>query len=106
LLRNVKDVLRLQRWILRLAPFKFRVKHTRGVDNVVADALLRMFEGVSVENTEISRAALLESLPLVYSSLEEHQEEGDFCKDVLKKIREKQAGVESFKVHMVSCVIS
>ena len=45
LLKRVKDVGRLGRWILRLAPFKFRVKHTRGVDNVVADALSRMFEG-------------------------------------------------------------
>jgi hypothetical protein len=44
LLRRVKDVGRLGRWILRLAPFKFKVVHTRGVDNVVADALSRMFE--------------------------------------------------------------
>ena len=42
LLKKVKDVGRLGCWILRLAPFKFRVRHTRGVDNVVADALSRM----------------------------------------------------------------
>jgi len=46
LLKRVKDVGRLGRWILGLAPFKFKVKHTRGVDNVVADSLSRMFEGV------------------------------------------------------------
>jgi hypothetical protein len=46
LLKRVKDVGRLGRWILHLAPFKFKVKHTRGVQNVVADALSRMFEGV------------------------------------------------------------
>jgi hypothetical protein len=45
LLRRTKDVGRLGRWMLRLAPFKFKVRHTRGVDNVVADALSRMFEG-------------------------------------------------------------
>jgi hypothetical protein len=39
LLKRVKDVGRLGRWILRLAPFKFKVKHLRGVDNVVAHAL-------------------------------------------------------------------
>jgi hypothetical protein len=39
LLNKVKDVGRLGRWILRLAPYKFRVVHTKGVDNVVADAL-------------------------------------------------------------------
>ena len=43
LLKRVKDVGRLGKWILRLAPIKFRVKHTRGVDNVVADGLSRIF---------------------------------------------------------------
>jgi len=45
LLKRVKDVGRLGRWILRLSSFKFKVTHTRGTDNVVADALSRMFEG-------------------------------------------------------------
>jgi len=39
LLKRVKEVGRLGKWVLRLAPFKFRVKHTRGADNVVAGAL-------------------------------------------------------------------
>jgi hypothetical protein len=82
LLKRVKDVGRLGRWILRLSPFKFKVNHVRGVDNVVAEALSRMFEGVSEEVPEVSCAALLESLPLVYSSLEEHQREVAFCKSL------------------------
>ena len=49
LLRRVKDVGRPARWILRLASFKFKVKHTRGTDNVVADVLSRMFEGGTEE---------------------------------------------------------
>jgi len=44
LLRRVNDVGRLARWVLRLGSFKFRVKHTPGTDNVVADALSRMRE--------------------------------------------------------------
>jgi hypothetical protein len=39
LLRWIKDMGRLGKWILRLAPFKYTVEHTRGVDNVVADAV-------------------------------------------------------------------
>jgi hypothetical protein len=45
----VKDENRLTRCILRFAPFKFKVKHTRGVDNVVTDALCRIFEGSTEE---------------------------------------------------------
>ena len=58
LLKRFKDIGQLGRWILRLAPFKFRVKHTRGRDNVVADALSRMLEGTAVEIPEASWAAL------------------------------------------------
>ena len=58
LLKRVKDIGRLGRWILRLTSFKFRVKHTRDRDNVVAVALSRMLEGTAVEIPEASCAAL------------------------------------------------
>jgi len=83
---------RLGRWVLRLAPFKFRVKHTRGLDNVVADALSRVFEGKS-------RATLLESLPLVYSSIERHQTDDSFCKELKEKILAGLPAVDKFRLH-------
>jgi hypothetical protein len=61
--------------VLRLAPFKSKVRHTQGVDNVVADALSRMFVGHNDGSPEIACASLVEGLLLVYSSLEEHQGE-------------------------------
>ena len=99
LLKRVKDVGRLGRWLLRLAPFKFRVKRTRRVDNVLADAPSRMFEGARAEAPEMVCATLLESLPLVYSSLEEHQKEDALCKDLREKIQNGQGGVDNFPVH-------
>jgi hypothetical protein len=69
LLKRVKDVGRLGHWILRLAPFKFRVRHMRSMDNVVADALSCMFHGDCGETLEGKCASLIHSLPLVYSSL-------------------------------------
>lgn len=39
LFRNVKDVGRLGRWILCLAPFKSKIHHTRGIDNTVTNSL-------------------------------------------------------------------
>ena len=99
LLRRVKDIGRLGRWIVRLAPFKFRVKHTRGVDNVVADALSRMYTGEVADNEEGLCSALLESLPLVYSSLEEHQAQDEYCKRVQGEILEQRPGAENFHTH-------
>jgi hypothetical protein len=63
LLRGAKNVGRLGRRVLRLAPFKIRVKRMRGADNVVANALSRMFEGECRETPEMKCAALLLSLP-------------------------------------------
>jgi hypothetical protein len=37
LLKRVKKIGRLGRWVLRLAPFKFKVVHTKGTENVVAE---------------------------------------------------------------------
>jgi hypothetical protein len=65
LLRNVKDVGRLGRWILRLAHYKFRVVHTKGADNLVADALSRMFDNTAGGESEAGYVALLQDLPLV-----------------------------------------
>jgi len=99
LLKKVKEIGRLGRWVLRLAPFKFRIKHTRGVDNVVADALSHVFEGQSHETLEMACVAVLESLPLVYSSMEEHQANDQFCKDLRQKITTDQAAVDNFQIH-------
>jgi len=46
LLLNVKDLGSLAKWILRVAPFKYKILRTRGRDNVIADAQSRMFGGV------------------------------------------------------------
>jgi hypothetical protein len=44
LLRHAKELGRIGRWILRLAPFKFRVSHISGKTNIVADCLTRQYE--------------------------------------------------------------
>jgi len=106
LLKRVKDVGRLGRWLLRLSPFKFKVRHTRGVDNVVADALSRMFEGHCPENPEIFCASLMDSLPLVYSSLQEYQQMDSWCQDLLRKVDRKETAGNKFRVVKGCCVSS
>ena len=98
LLKRVKEVGRIGRWVLRLAPFKFRVVHTRGSDNLVADALSRVFEGHVQEGPEAICGAILDSLPLVYSSLEEHQMNDVWCKDMKQRVITDVSGTQNFKI--------
>jgi len=84
--------------VLRLAPYEFRVKHTRGYENVVAHALSRIFESKICEGPKLTCASLLESLPLVYSSIESHQADDPFSKDVRAKLVAKPAEVDKFTV--------
>ena len=99
LLKRVKYVGRLGRWILRLSPFKFTVTHTRGTDNVVADALSRMFEGHTPEDPEALCGMMMNSLPLVYSSLKEHQEGDEFCEGLRGGIERKGSAASKFQIH-------
>jgi hypothetical protein len=99
LLKRVKDVGRLGRWILRLSPFKFKVTHTRGTDNVVADALSRMFEGQSPDDPEAVCGMMMDSLPLVYSSLKEHQRDDGFCENLRKGVERKDHTANKFQLH-------
>jgi hypothetical protein len=64
----------------------------------MADALSRMFEGDCSKMPEMNCTALLESLPLVYSSLEDHQKEVSFCKDLRDKVQAGRGWVDNFQV--------
>jgi hypothetical protein len=94
----VKDVGRLGRSILRLAPFKFKVHHTKGADNVVADSS-RMFDGHEVTEQGEGFLAMIQGLPLVYTSLEEHQKEDPMCKDLLEALKKGDPAATKFRLH-------
>jgi len=89
----------LGRWILRLSAFKFKVTHTRGSENVVADALLHMFGGPPPQNPESICATMLNSLPLVYSSLQDHQRDDPFCKDLREGVENKEKRANDFQIY-------
>jgi hypothetical protein len=93
---NVKDVRRLGRWILRLEHFKFKVNHTRRVDNVVAESS-RLFEGQEMEQEGL--LAMIQGLPLVYTSLEEHQREDPSCKDLVEALKRGDPTATKFRLH-------
>ena len=99
LFRNVKYVGRLGRWILRSAPFKFRVHHTKGTNNVVAYSLSRMFEGREVTDREEGLLAMVQGMPLAYTSLEEHLKEDPLCKDLLEALKRGDPTATKIRLH-------
>jgi hypothetical protein len=65
-----------------------------------------MFGDVSENNTEVSCAVLLDSLPLVYSSLAEHQTKDDFCATSRGRFRLSSPALKIFSYIKVICVIA
>jgi len=53
---------------------------------VFVGALSHVFQGTLCESPEMTCVALLESMPLVYSSIEEHQIGDSFCKEISQNL--------------------
>jgi hypothetical protein len=83
LLRRVKEVGRIARWILRIAPFKFKVVHISGKSNVVADCLTRQYEQASDDSFS---GLVLQHLPAAFQSIKEHQRKDAQCREMYEKI--------------------
>ena len=73
--------------------------HKKGSEYVVADALSRVFEGTVHHGPQMLCTTVLESLPLVYSSLEEHQLQDPYCEDIRQKIISNSGDVGNFRLH-------
>ena len=80
---------KLGRWIVGLTSLKFEVRHIRGTQNPVADALSRMFNVDDVEYTPDLCAAVLSNIPLSFSDLYQLQREDN---DVAKIIVDVESG--------------
>jgi hypothetical protein len=94
LLCHAKELGRIGRWLLRLAPFKFKVSHVSGKSNVVADCLTRQYEELSADDT--FTGLVLQHLPEAFRSIREHQSEDPFCKDLCRKVALADPGSKPF----------
>jgi hypothetical protein len=94
LLRHAKELGRIGRWILRLAPYKFKTVHLSGKSNVVADCLTRQFEDPSEQSFS---GLVLQHLPAAFQSIREHQIKDPFCSDLYQKIKQKDPAVRNFR---------
>jgi hypothetical protein len=60
---------KIGRWVVKISSLKFKVQHVRGTQNVVADALSRMFDVPQNELPSVSCNALLSHFPLAFRDL-------------------------------------
>lgn len=79
---------RIARWAVRISSFRFQVKHIRGSDNGVADALSRMF---SEQEQEGQVAAILTEVPELFCNLPQKQVEDDYWGPIYKRVKDGEA---------------
>ena len=84
---------RLARWGVRIGAFKFTPRHIRGSDNVVADALTRMF---AEEPSPTSFVATVPdfngcmSFPEMFTSIAEHQRRDAHLEPIIRQLEDDQ----------------
>jgi hypothetical protein len=84
LMRHAKELGRIGIWVLRPAPFKFRVTHISGEANVVADCLSRQYD----ESPESATFAglVLAHLPEAFQSIREQQKNDPWCRGIYRTL--------------------
>jgi hypothetical protein len=95
LLNHVRDLGLIGRWILRLAPFKFRTVHISGKSNAVADCLTRQFEDTS---EKCFVGAVLQHLPAAFQSIRQHQINDALCRNIYQQIERQDPAAGNFKL--------
>lgn len=75
---------KIGRWLYRLSAFSFEVQHIPATDNIIADGLSRLFEETPVADIN----AIITEFPLSFTSIETHQLEDDFCKNLRDLIKQ------------------
>jgi hypothetical protein len=75
LLSHPRQLGKIGRWVVKISSLKFEVQHIRGTQNVVANALSRMFESPQLAAPQLSSNALLTHFPLALQDLRTYQRE-------------------------------
>jgi hypothetical protein len=73
--------------VVKISAPKFKARHIRGTQNIVADTLSRMFEPTSSEVTnEVERHLLLRNFPLAFQELRHLQWEESTLAGILAQL--------------------
>lgn len=82
---------RIARWAVRISAFQFKVRHIRGSDNQVADALSRMFSEDQSQESPALVSVVLAEVPQLFSDIKDEQDKDPFWGPIRKNLLNGQA---------------
>lgn len=93
LLAHPRQLGKIGRWVVRISSLKFKVQHIKGSQNVVADALSRMFEGYKTSDLHDIpvNCNLITDFPLAFTDIRKHQNEDNELSVIIQNLN---SGVE------------
>jgi hypothetical protein len=88
LLSHPRQLGKIGRWVAKISSLKFEVRHIRGTENVVADALSRMFDSAEVEDPQTVTCNLaLTHFPLAFHDLKQMQQQDPELAQISAKLQ-------------------
>lgn len=103
LLSHPRQLGKIARWVVRISAFKFQVKHIRGVCNVTADALSRMFDKEELEEKtpQVEGEARVNAIrhtwpqcPIGHMDLLTHQMQEPEIRETIEKLGKLKPGAK------------
>jgi hypothetical protein len=79
---------KIGRWVAKISALKFQVRHIRGTQNIVADALSRMFDLPVEEITSpVQCNVTVTDFPLAFQDLKQLQLQGTELSDIMNRLK-------------------
>jgi hypothetical protein len=88
LLAHPRQLGKIGRWVTRISAFKFEMRHIRGTQNIVADALSQMFKTLPREEqaTHLCQVTLT-TFPQIFQSLGQLQENDQYLGPIIAQLQ-------------------
>lgn len=99
-LSGSKHVGRLARWALKLSAYKYTVRPIRGSENVVADALSRMYHEIDGDQNNASVSSVTcaaITFPDLFVDISQHQLADDECNALIARLKTGEV-IPGFKI--------
>jgi transposase InsO family protein len=98
-LSHPRQLGRIARWVIRFSAFKFCIHHIRGTQNVIADALSRMYD----PDTEAVVAPILLQFPMLFEDIATYQRADPHISAIINQLASEDLPGYSLKKGVLYC---